>query len=227
MISPAFSPDSKSIVFYQEGMLRRMSVSGGAAIPLAPIDVPFGLSWSDGDVVLAGQGAKGIVRVSASYSGMPERLVTVGEGEFAHGPQMLPGGDAILFTLAKGLGAEAWDEAEVVVQSLTSSTRTVVAKGADARYLPSRHLVYAVGGMIYARAFDVRTRIASPQDRGRAVRRTEDGFRDHGRGAFQRVRHRHAGLRARPRVWDIRDSQPRGEQSTRCIHTASDSGGTI
>lgn len=46
-----------------------------------------------------GRGTACIWRVSGQ-GGMPEVLVPVGEGEWAHGPQMLPGGDAILFTVS-------------------------------------------------------------------------------------------------------------------------------
>ena len=45
------------------------------------------------------QGSKGIMRVSAN-GGQPEVLVSVKDGELAHGPQVLPGGRMVLFTLA-------------------------------------------------------------------------------------------------------------------------------
>jgi hypothetical protein len=73
-------------------------------------------------------------------------------GESAHGPQMLPGGDAVLFTLATG---EAWDDARIVVQSLASGRRKVLFEGGrDARYVFTGHLVYAREGTLLARPFD-------------------------------------------------------------------------
>ena len=166
----ASKPDNQSIAFWAEGFLKSIPVTGGTAAPLAQVDNPFGMSWSEADIILIGQGEKGIVRVSAN-GGAPEQVVMVGDGEFAHGPQMLPGGDSILFTLSKETGVVAltgardWDEADIVVQSLASGMRKLVAKGSDARYLPTRHLVYAVGGTINAKTFDPRTRTES----GRAV----------------------------------------------------------
>jgi hypothetical protein len=118
---------------------------------------PFGMSW-DHDGILFGQGSEGIMRVSAN-GGTPERLVAVKSGELAHGPQMLPGGQAVLFTLATGaVGlAETWEKAQIVVQSLKSGERkTLVSNGADARYLPTGHLVYALGGVVFALRFDPR-----------------------------------------------------------------------
>ncbi len=52
-----------------------------------------------------------------------------------------------------------WDTAHVVVQSLRSGERTVVWQGgSDARYVPTGHLVYAVGDALFAVAFDAARR---------------------------------------------------------------------
>jgi hypothetical protein len=121
--TPVFSPDGQSLVFYSaaDQVLKRISVNGGAAVTLCPADVPFGISWGV-DGIVFGQGSKGIMRVSPN-GGQPERLVSVKDGEVAHGPHVLPGGQAMLFTLATGTGADRWDKAQVVVQSLKSGER--------------------------------------------------------------------------------------------------------
>jgi hypothetical protein len=50
----------------------------------------------------------------------------------------------------------------IVVQSLVAGTREVVVeKGRDARYLPSAHLVYGIGGVVYAARFDRNSRRVS------------------------------------------------------------------
>ena len=51
-----------------------------------------------------GGGSEGIFRVSPK-GGAPEQLVSVGADELAHGPQILPGGKFVLFTLATGTDA--------------------------------------------------------------------------------------------------------------------------
>ena len=107
-------------------------------------DPPFGMSW-DGDTIFFGQGSKGIMRVSAN-GGKPRAVVSVKNGEFAHGPQLLPDGQTLLFTLATGAAADRWDKARIVAESLTSHERkTLIDGGSDARYLPTGHLVYALG----------------------------------------------------------------------------------
>jgi serine/threonine-protein kinase len=154
--NPFFSPDGRWIGFWQNGQLKKVSVTGGAAVVLCAADNPWGASWSAGDSIVFGQGPKGIMRVAAA-SGTPELVVKVDSGESAHGPQMLPGGRAILFTL-RASGAQTWDESRIVVQSLTTGERKEVIKpGSDARYLPTGHLVYALESTVLAVPFDVDT----------------------------------------------------------------------
>jgi len=100
---PLFSPDGRSIVFYALGdrTLKRIAVAGGAAVTLCPADDPQGLSWGP-DGILFGQGSNGILRVSPT-GGAPDTIVHVKDGELAHGPQMLPGGRQVLFTLATAI----------------------------------------------------------------------------------------------------------------------------
>jgi Tol biopolymer transport system component len=69
----------------------------------------------------------------------------------------------LLFTIAKiADGPARWDKAHIVVQSMTTKARqTVVEGGTDARYLPTGHLVYALGGTVYAVPFDASRRQAT------------------------------------------------------------------
>src|SRR5262249_1323253 len=75
--------------------------------------------------------------------------------ESADAPQILPGGHAVLFTLAKGVSADRWEQAQIVVQPLPSGNRTIVVeRGSAGRYVSSGHLVYAQGGVLFATLFD-------------------------------------------------------------------------
>jgi serine/threonine-protein kinase len=155
--SPFFSPDGQWIGFYQAGQLKRVLVSGGAPIAIGPAANPFGASWGMDDVIVYGQGARGLWRMPSS-GGTPEPLVAVEPGEQAHGPQLLPDGDWVLYTLMPA-GVATWDQAQIVVQSRTSRERSVViAGGRDARYLPTGHLVYALNQSLLAARFDASTR---------------------------------------------------------------------
>ena len=160
--TPVFSPAGDAIAFWTplDRTIKRVPIAGGEAVSIVAADEPYGMSW-DGDHLLFGQGANGIVRVRAD-GGVPEVLASVGPDQEAHGPQMLPGGDHILFTVATGTGADRWDTANIVVQSLSSGKRTVVITGGtDARYVPTGHVVYGRSdtsfgsSTIFAAPFDV------------------------------------------------------------------------
>jgi serine/threonine-protein kinase len=154
--SPFFSPDSRWIGFFAEGGLKKIAVTGGSAVVLCEANAPFGASWGLDDHIYFGQ-RQGIFRVSAN-GGKPEAVVVVKSGESAYGPQLLPGGDALLFTLAGTNASASWDKAQIVVQSLKSGDRHPLnLTGSDARYVATGHLVYALGSKLLAIPFDAKT----------------------------------------------------------------------
>jgi serine/threonine-protein kinase len=155
--NPTFSPDGRSIAYWSLGdrTIRRVAIAGGTPIAVTTTAnfLFFGMSWDETGIVW-GEGSQGIMRVPAE-GGTPQRIASVKDGEVAHGPQILPGRN-LLFTLAAGATSDRWDKAQIVVQSLTSGERkTVVQGGSDARYLPTGHLVYALGGTVFAVPFDL------------------------------------------------------------------------
>jgi serine/threonine-protein kinase len=163
--NPVFSPDGRSIAFWtpSDRTLKRIALTGGAAVTLCRAENPWGMSWDSTGVTFA-QGAAGILRV-AEAGGTPEVLARVEPTEYAGSPQILPGGDHLLFTLvATGpTDLNRFDTARIIVQSLRTGERTTLAEGADARYLPSGHLVYAVAGSVLGAGFDVgQLRLTSP-----------------------------------------------------------------
>ena len=158
-IAPAFSPDGQWLVFWSDPGLKRISVNGG--VPLSICDTtpaPFGLHWTERGIFF-GQVGRGIARVSPN-GGSPELVVAMpGTQALVHGPQLLPDGDTLLFTMAR-MGSDSsafWDDAEVMAHSLGSGRRTTLLKGgSDARYVSSGHLVYMVQGTMMAVPFDLK-----------------------------------------------------------------------
>ncbi|MGH9200708.1 MAG: hypothetical protein ACRD2A_05675, partial [Vicinamibacterales bacterium] len=150
-----FSPDGQTLAFYSTGdsTLRTIPLSGGLQMTICSISSPYGMSWGEGGI-LFGQSDKGIMRVSPE-GGVPALLAPVDASEIASNPQMLPGGQAIVFSVKKSL--DNWDRGQVVLQSVGGERRTLIERGADARYLPTGHLAYAVSGVLFAIPFDLRT----------------------------------------------------------------------
>ncbi len=152
--TPFFSPDGQWVGFWAGGQLKKIAVTGGAPITLCEAGNPYGVSWGADDTIVFGQGAGGILRVSAN-GGTPEVLIPMDseKAERGHGPQMLPDGKTVLFTLST---TPPWDESQIVTQSLeTGERRVLIEGGSDARYVPTGHLVYALAGTLLAGPFDL------------------------------------------------------------------------
>jgi serine/threonine protein kinase/Tol biopolymer transport system component len=155
VLNPVFSPDGKSLVFQavSDRTLRKIAVTGGASVTLCSADNSmFGVSWGDDGIVFA-EGSKGISRVSEN-GGKPELLIKPESDERLYGPQILPGGQSILYTAVAGNAT--WDKAKIYVQSLKSATprQLLVDGGRDARYVFTGHLVYAYQATVFAIPFD-------------------------------------------------------------------------
>jgi serine/threonine-protein kinase len=152
--SPFFSQDGEWIGFWANGELKKVQVAGGTAIPLTKAGNPLGASWTTDGTIVYAQGT-GIWRVTET-GGVPEQIVKAADGERMHAPQILPGGDGVLFAVTTEPGAAAWDTANVMVHSLATGERTLVHKGgAYPRYLTSGHLVYVNGTTLFALPFDL------------------------------------------------------------------------
>ena len=172
-----FSPDGSSIAFqaYGDRSLKRIAVTGGAPVTICSLPTTVsGITWSEDGLTFALPG-KGIYRVSPS-GGTPELIVPEGPDESLAGAQMLPGGRAVLFSVATGDAGIRWDTARIVAQRLGSSERIMLIDGgAEGRYVPTGHIVYALSGTMLAVPFDLeRLRVlGGPVTIVEGVRRTQ------------------------------------------------------
>ena len=156
--APAFSPDSEWLGFARDRTLLRTAVSGGAPRRIASFDgTPRGVGWKGDEIVFSGEVSAGLFRVHKA-GGEPEGLTVLDQArrEKSHRfPQMLPGGDAVLFTLATST-TESWDDATIAVGSMkTGEYKIVLEGGANARYSSTGHLVFARSGALHAVTFDL------------------------------------------------------------------------
>ena len=158
---PFFSPDGKWLGFFAGSgdahPLQRLSFEGGIPVVFheesrAPLG---GVAWSDdNEIVFAA--ADGLRLIS--FNGGAPRVVACGDvaatGEFCRWPEMLPGGNAIVYTVtAKGTDSNA---TRIVASSIaTGERRTLVEGGSAARFSRTGHLVYTQAGGIFAAPFDV------------------------------------------------------------------------
>ena len=154
---PFFSPDGRWIGFFADGKLKKIAVTGGAAVALCDLVGLTGATWGeDGTIVLAGMSSgEPLLRVSDA-GGTPEPLTRLADGErFQRWPQTLMGGKAVLFTSGSNspLAGGSYD---VVAQQLPNGPRKVLQTSSYfARYV-SGHLLYLHDRTLFAAPFDVR-----------------------------------------------------------------------
>jgi len=154
--NPTFSPDGQWIAFSGDQTIKRIPVNGGTPLTIAPaLSASVSIGWNL-QGLLFGESAFGISRVSPNGSA-PLKIVTL-QDEAAFEPRLLPGGNAVLFTLTKGRDDEQFDSAKVVIQSLATGARTPIVDGSGGRYLPTGHLIYVLSGTVFAAPFDLKQR---------------------------------------------------------------------
>jgi serine/threonine-protein kinase len=153
--SLSFSPDGQWMGFATDKKLSKISVEGGAVVPLS--DRGFDSSWGeDGNIIFDGRG-HGLMLIPSS-GGADTPVTDLANGEKYHGyPQILPGGKAVLFTAYAGPDV---DKANIEVITLSDRRRkTLVQRGACPHYVATPngagYLIYSRNGSLLAIPFDL------------------------------------------------------------------------
>jgi serine/threonine protein kinase len=169
--APFLSPDGRWIGYFDRldegvttgpvgsGALKKVSTSGGPSIVMCRLPgASRGASWGADDTILfaTSDPSRGLLRIAAS-GGEPETLTTpdAARGERAHAfPSMLPDGRGVLFTVILRGGLER----QVDVLDLKMGKRKMlIPAGGQAQYVDTGHLIYTVGGALWAVRFDLAT----------------------------------------------------------------------
>ena len=162
---PFFSPDGQWLAFFAAGKLKKVSVTGGAAVNLCDAESGRGGTWTDDDTIVFSPTSGGnntLLRVPAA-GGTPAAFGALSQGATTQRwPQALPDGKAVLYTEHSALAG--FDAANIVVASVSadpspdkpaSGPPKIVVRGAYyGRYVPSGHLIYMQQGTLFAAPFD-------------------------------------------------------------------------
>ncbi|HVQ13952.1 MAG TPA: protein kinase, partial [Vicinamibacterales bacterium] len=164
--APFFSPDSQWIGFFENAELKKVSIRGGPPVVLGPVTGgPLGASWGDDNTIVfaTDDPGTGLWRVSAD-GGQPALLTKPDavQREGDHGsPSALPGGHAVLFTIA---AAGQTNNPQVAVIDVATGHLKTLVSGSQAEYVKvSRatgsgqdvgYLTYATGTTLRAIQFD-------------------------------------------------------------------------
>src|SRR5207253_2739300 len=138
-----------------DSKLKKISISGGAAVTLCDVGTARGGSWGDDDnIVFSPDVAIGTIlqRVS-SAGGKPQPVTKLVQGEVAHRfPQVLPGAKAVLYSVNSD--TLNWDNANIIVQPLSGGAPKILLRGGyHPQYVPSGHIVYIHEGNAVRSAF--------------------------------------------------------------------------
>jgi Tol biopolymer transport system component len=161
---PFWSPDSRYVVFYGDGKLRKIDIDGG---PLQTIcDVPGGVpvqgSWNRDDVIIFGRFPGTLMRVAAG-GGTPTPLTVLNASrqEVQHSaPRFLPDGKHFVYTRV----SKTPENSGIFIGSLDvkpdeQDSRMLAATSLGPAYAPSSdprfgYLLYIREGTLLARALD-------------------------------------------------------------------------
>ena len=156
--NPFFSPDGQWLGFFADGKLKKISVQGIAAVNICDAVSGRGGSWGeDGTIVFTPDIRAALFKVSSS-GGTAQPLTTLDQqaGEVTQRwPQVLPGGNVVLFTSNTHGGN--YEDADIVVYSISSGRRKTVQHGGFfARYMATGHIIYMHDGTLFALPFDLK-----------------------------------------------------------------------
>jgi eukaryotic-like serine/threonine-protein kinase len=150
-----FSPEGRSIAFFAEGKLKRVELSGGAAVSICdlPLVGPYWSgTWGGADILFSAETRGwGIFRVSAA-GGVPAEIIRVDlpRGEARIGwPWFLPDGKRFLYLLRHLDG-----RGDLMLAEPGKRPRLVMAMQSAVQYVDPGFLVFARDGALLAQRFD-------------------------------------------------------------------------
>jgi serine/threonine-protein kinase len=155
-----FSPDGQWIAFIADFTLKKVPLNG-PVVSLTKVGDSRGLSWVSDDSLFYTPDATGAVFQISSKGGESRAVTKIDEAkkERTHRwPQVLPGGEAVLFTVGSVDKPDDYDNSNIEAVVLATGERKLIIQGASvARYVPSGHLVFARDGALHGVAFDIKT----------------------------------------------------------------------
>ena len=155
-INPFLSPDNRWVGFIADQKLKKVPVEGGVATALCDVvSEIYGASWGRDNSIAFGPGYHSGLSIISADGGKPEILTKPDpkREEYSHRlPSWLPNGKAVLFTIMRhSVDSEPW---LALLRLDTREWHVLLEDAADARYVPTGHLVFLRQGTLMAARFD-------------------------------------------------------------------------
>ena len=149
--TPFWSPDSRTLAFFEEDKLKKISVTGGEAEIVADARRPQGGDWSpSGTILFASE--NGIQRVAPDGTGL-SRVTVLDEslGEYRHGwPEFLPDGRRFLYVIRSSQP----ERSGIYMTSLDGGAPRRVMPAYSRVAYAAGHLLFVRDGRLMAQPFD-------------------------------------------------------------------------
>ena len=141
---PFFSPDGQWVGFFAQGELKKVPLNGGTPLTLCKADSLTSAHWDMSSIVFSS--GNRLLRVS-SDGGAPEAIASYENATLLSSPEILPGGNAVLYN--------TWPALNIVVESLDTGEQQILTAGNAPHYLPTGYLVFARGSSLLTARFDL------------------------------------------------------------------------
>ena len=150
-----WSPDSRELAFFADGKLKKIDVTGGPPLTLAPAIQSRGASWSpEGIILYAPETGTGLFRVSAA-GGDAAPLGTLDAAGMSHRwPFFLPDGKHFLYTSMRPSPNPAEDDA-IHVASLDGKVNKQLLRASSNAVYSAGHILFRREDTLMAQAFDL------------------------------------------------------------------------
>ena len=148
---PFWSPDNRTLGYFQGGKLRKIDADGGTSVALCDgTAAPSGGgTWGNHDVIVFSSSTASALQKVNAAGGACTPLTTLTNGELAHQqPTFLPDGTHVLY-LAVGPSRQLY------VTSIDGAGSTSLGPAESAAVYGSGHLLFARAGALVAQPFDL------------------------------------------------------------------------
>jgi Tol biopolymer transport system component len=154
---PFWSPDSRSIGFFAEGVLKRLDLGAGPPVTLARAPSGRGATWSPSGVILVAPNTTGPVMRVPPEGGELTAVTTLGPDQWTHRwPVALPDGRRFIYSSSGDLYLGVLDESPPILLTASEGSGMYLsgmpnANGPD----DDGWLVWSRGGNLMARRLDL------------------------------------------------------------------------
>jgi Tol biopolymer transport system component len=156
---PFWSPDGKSLGFFNGGKIRRVGVGGGPVLDICNAVRPRGGSWgADGTILYAPDATSSLFRVSASPGSTPTQVTTLdGVHTTNRWPILLPDGKHFIYFATNHSDPRPSTSNGIYFASLDGRENRFVTPGESNATFASGHLLWVLNGDLLAQSFDPST----------------------------------------------------------------------